>query len=362
MPLPAMPRLHAAILPRFTKWIIAIVSVTSAILLVFHTLYWHQGISAAERAIEDWSQAIRDRGGSVELAELHYGGYPFAFEVRAESVAIETMPSDLAWTWQGGAIHGRASIWTPNAITADLSGGHELRLTAQGTDTRSIVGFETAIAEIESSQGGVRFLEAALSNIHIHSTTLTKPVTIRSLGVSGVREHSPGDPVTLRLRGRIHQAQLPIVETTALSTVIEQIAWKLSAKGYLPRSLQGRDLASWRDNGGTIDVESLALRWGALTVDAEGTLSLDKRNRPLAALTATVRGHRVVIDSLVQAGRIRPAEGAAAKIGLSVFSDSAENGGIVLPLTAQNGWLTAGPLRIFPLHSLDFSWLGAPAP
>ena len=89
------------------------------------------------------------------------------------------------------------------------------------------------------------------------------------------------------------------------------------------------DIARWRDDGGTVEIESLAVRWGTLTVDARGTMSLDDRNRPLAALSATVRGHRAVVHSLVQAGTLRPSEGAAAKIALSVLSKSADNGGIV---------------------------------
>jgi hypothetical protein len=362
MSLPVLPRLRVGTFPRFTQWIIAFISVTSVILVVFHTWYWHQGISVTERTIEDWFQTIKSEGGIVRLTNLRFSGYPLAFEVKADSIAIQSASTGAAWTWRGGAIHGRAGIWSPNIITANLSDGHEWHSKPQGTNKQLRAGLVTAVAEIEISNSRIQSLNASLTGIHVVSTALAEHFTIESLDISGFGDLSPSDPPLLRLQGQARQTQLPIIKMPGLGSVIEKVTWNLYATGILPKSLGEHDIATWRDNGGTINVELFSLQWGILTINAEGTLSLDKRNRPIAALSATVRGHRAVIDSLVQFGQIRPVEGAAAKIGLGAFSESAENGGIVLPLTAQSGWLAAGPLRIFPLQPLDFSWLRPFAP
>ena len=123
-------------------------------------------------------------------------------------------------------------------------------------------------------------------------------------------------------------------------------------------SASAENLAAWCDDGGTVEIKSLALHWGTLTVDAKGTLSLDHRFRPIAALSATVRGHRALVDSLVRAGTIRPAQGARTKITLDVFSDPANGGSVTIPVTVQDGWFNSGPLQVFRL-SLVVSFPGA---
>lgn len=357
MPLPATPQFRAALSSPLLKGAVAATSVTIAIAVIGHTWYWQQGISAVEQTVAAWTDRIREQGGRVALSGLAYSGYPFSFEVSAEAIDIESASSGLVWSWRGGAAQGQARVWSPNTIAVHFTGNHEWRMEDEGNGNWSSMAIGNAVTDFTLSDGMLIRLIATLNDVRAVGNSLLGPVATESVMLSGNLENGVGSAPSFRTTGRLRQTCLPIADSFPLGTTIDQLAWNLTASAPLPSSATLQEVTAWRDDGGTIEIDSLALRWGTLTVDARGTLSLDDRYRPLAALSATVRGHRAAVDSLVQAGTIRPAEGAAAKIALSVFSDAAENGGIVLPLTAQDGWLTAGPVRISPLYPLD-SFLG----
>ena len=344
------------------KWLAAAASLTIAIIVIAHTWYWHQGISAAQQTVDDWTGAILDQGGRVELDGLTYGGYPFAFEIGAKSVLIETTSPSLVWAWRGAAIHGQANIWSPNVVSARLNASHQWLVRDERNTDWSSLTVGRANTDFTLSDGNLSRFTAVLNDIQISGSRLPGPVSTTSITLSANLDRGDHDEPLYRFTGRVRQTDLPISETFPISNTLDQLAWALTAPAPLPSSIAFEDIAMWRDDGGTVEIESLAVRWGDLTIDARGTLSLDDRNRPLAALSATVRGHRALVDSLVQAGALRPSEGAAAKIALSVLSKSADNGGIVLPLTAQNGWLTAGPLRLLQVQPLDLFWSGGKRP
>ena len=362
MTLPTTPRMRAALSSPLMKGLVAVASLTIAIIVIAHTWYWHQGISAAHQTVDAWKRAILDQGGRVELDGLMYGGYPFAFEIGAKSVLIETTSPSLAWSWRGTAIHGQASIWTPNVVSARLNAKHQWQVRNERDADWSSLTLAQATTNFTLSDGRLSQFIATLNDIQVAGSRLSKPVSITSIKLSANLENGAPDGPHYRFTGRVRQTDLPIAETFPIGSTLDQLAWALTAQAPLPSSLAFEDIAAWRDDGGTVEIESLSVRWGTLTIDARGTLSLDDRNRPLAALSATVRGHRAAVDSLVQAGTLRPSEGAAAKIALSVFSKSADNGGIVLPFTAQNGWLTAGPLRLLRVQPVDLFWGGGKRP
>lgn len=340
------------------RWLAAITSLTIAVCVIGHAWYWHRGISAIEQNIAIWADSIRAQGGRVAFGDLSFGGYPLSFVVHAKSVEIEsnsTQPgkSGVDWSWRGGSVHVWARVWNPAIIFAQFAGGHSWHGASESGDEWLNLKIEQTVTTVTLLRGELRRLSLELSDVQVASNLLLGAVTTEAASLSAdLNRESVGSP-RVHIAGRARHTRLPLSNTFPLGTTVDQLSWKLTSNAPLPPSVTLPAIKSWRDDGGSMEVEAISLRWGALTVDAQGTLSLDKKYRPLAALSATVRGHRAIVDSFVQAGTIRPAEGAAAKIALSVFSNSAENGGIELPLTAQDGWLTAGPLRLFRLHSLE---------
>ena len=333
---------------RLAKVATAATSVTLALLLIAHAWYWRAGVSLVEDTIAGWSDDIRERGGRVEIEGFTVGGYPLRFDVRAASVLVEAVGPPPAWSWRGDAVRAQAHVWEPGVVAVRLSGGHEWRVKDRNGASWTTVSADSLAVGFEIAGSELKSLKANLKDVVASRDGLAGSVTARSAFLSGAREKGAEVVGAFRLTGRVRQAELSLAPSIPLGAVVDRLTWDLVV-APLPASAGAEGLAAWRDDGGKVDVDSLALRWGALAVDAEGALSLDRRFRPLAAVTATVRGHRALIDSLVQAGRMGAVKGAAAKIAIGALSDPAEDGGIVVPLTVQNGWLTAGRWRVLRL-------------
>ena len=106
-----------------------------------------------------------------------------------------------------------------------------------------------------------------------------------------------------------------------------------------------------------IEVNRLALRWGPLEADGEGTLALDNANRPLGAMTARIRGYTETVDALAAAGVMRPRDAGTLKIALNLVARRSSSGGpgeLNVPITAQDGRLNVAGFSLLTLPPLQF--------
>ena len=136
-----------------------------------------------------------------------------------------------------------------------------------------------------------------------------------------------------------------------LGGTVDLIKAAIDVKGGWSAGPTNRQLDAWRLNGGTVEVRDTHIEFGSLKADVEGTLSLDDKLRPLGALTVTFLGLSEFIDRLQQNEIIRPRDAAAAKISITVLGDRTESGRVRIPLTAQFGRLSVGPLTVIDLPS-----------
>jgi hypothetical protein len=137
-----------------------------------------------------------------------------------------------------------------------------------------------------------------------------------------------------------------------LGGTVDLVRAAFDVKGTWSPGPVDRQLDAWRLNGGTVDVRDTRIEFGALRADIEGTLSLDDELRPLGAMTATFLGLPEFIDRLQQSEIIRPRDAAAAKVSINLLSDRTDSGRLRIPLTAQFGRLSVGPLSMGALPSV----------
>ena len=119
-------------------------------------------------------------------------------------------------------------------------------------------------------------------------------------------------------------------------------------KGALPPGQLVPALTHWRDDGGTIELQSLRLRWGSLLVDASGTLALDNALQPEGAFSAVITGQDAAVDVAVKTGALKPSDAGAAKAVLGLLARPNGNGdkALTLPMTIQNQRLYLGPAKL----------------
>ena len=140
---------------------------------------------------------------------------------------------------------------------------------------------------------------------------------------------------------------------------METVTVALQVMGRIASTFDAVALADWRDDGGTIEVTALAFTHGTLTVDASGTVALDRDLQPIGAFTAKAQGFLQAVDALQAAGVIAPRDAVTARIVLSalVRRDGAGAASLSVPVEIQAGLLHAGPVPILRLPKL--TWPGS---
>ncbi len=147
--------------------------------------------------------------------------------------------------------------------------------------------------------------------------------------------------------------KLPPVHVTPLADNIRYLRVVADLKGAVPpAAITSAWLEAWRQDGGDIDFRKLAFGHGDADVVSEGTLALDNELQPIAAFTAKVSGFAETIDTLIEAGYVRPQEGGMAKAVLGFLARTPKGGGaptLGAAISVQDRTLSVGPVKLMRL-------------
>jgi len=89
-----------------------------------------------------------------------------------------------------------------------------------------------------------------------------------------------------------------------------------------------------------------------LHAEGDGTLTLDEAMRPLGAFGTRLRGLSEFIDQLVRAGLINSRTASAVKISVGLLAARDASGVLAVPVSAQFGKLSVGPVVVADLPPL----------
>jgi hypothetical protein len=148
------------------------------------------------------------------------------------------------------------------------------------------------------------------------------------------------------------------VAVPGFGNTLSGFSFAAQMKGALPPGPLVPALAHWRDDGGTIELQSVRLRWGSLLVDASGTLALDKTLQPEGAFSTVITGQDAAVDVAVRTGALKPSDAGAAKAVLGLLARPQGNNGdkaITLPMTIQNQQLYLGPAKLATIPPIPWN-------
>ena len=270
------------------------------------------------------------------------------------------------WEWRSGAVEAQGGPFDYGEFTYRVTDGGWLRY--QG---RRAGGPLDAVAEVASGT--------------IWLNTRGEPdrgdVSVAGLRITLPDGESALHAATARLEGRHTAASAPYAQDGSID-----IAWSLDGLDLpaenagplgphiarfsaetriagtgaaLAQLGTGRAAATaWRDGNGRLVVQSLVLNWGPLRLKTSGALSLDEQMRPRGSLETRIQGYRETAQALVDAGLVRSKDIIPALIVLDFMAKPPKEGGpkaVTLPLVAERGRLSVGPVPIGKVPPLTFS-------
>ena len=316
-----------------------------------YTGYWFYIAGRLPDRIVAWAEARRGEGYAVHWDSLAIGGFPTSFHVTMTGASFAGA-RPLPFQARTAALIGKARPW--NLRRWQVTAPQALR--AEGPHEGDAV--TAATLDVTVAIGADKSARVAVTAQQIAGSGAASPVSIARADAQVVLpgrppadHHQDGARVTLQLSGVGLPRAVP-----SLGATVDYVTLAAVLKGAIPAGELRDALTTWRDDGGTIELEQGTLDWGKLAASAKGTLALDGTLQPIGALTATIENHDAVIDAAVASGTMRAQDANLAKVLLGLMAKPGPDGKkqLTLPVTLQNRRLYLGPAQIAVLPAITW--------
>jgi hypothetical protein len=334
--------------------------VAGLLLLLAATLAggWWYGAGRFGEQVDGWIAARRGEGWHIDASARRITGFPLRWTARFASLALT--PPNAAdrpppWSWQGHAVTISWSLLDRQGLHLGTSGTNSLDVASDGRKLPILLDGETidlrldlAAQPVQHAVGSAAHMALSMPDFAVSADRLGFDISFDPQATLDHKERAAtlsfdGDRVALSLPDR-QQAPLPLSGSLSASLM-----------GRPPAAPLAQAVAAWRDAGGTIELNRLDVRSGAVAVQADATIALDGEMRLLGAGTASISGFDKAVDELVASGHMAARDAPLAKIGFGALAKPDPKTGIAtvsLPVTAENGFLYLGPIKIAALKPL----------
>ena len=341
-------------------WIILLV--TPLLLAAADTLYWR----LVERNLEDgfaaWLAARRASGWTATVGQPARGGWPLAATLTVPTVSLKGGEPDIAGglTWDAERLVLRIGLAHPRLLEIASEGVQHLRF-AEGPE---VVYTADRLRIALPPQPGATPRSAEVTARDLRAGIPAGGDAGASLTVGSLRLHLEARPAAqagepaLAFLLNAEAIGPPASIARSLGPRIASLTLQGALDGPVPRMRALAERAArWRDGGGTLEIQRLAVNWGPLDLTASATLALDDQLQPMGTGSARVVGYAETLDALATRGTISRSAATAAKAVLSLLAHSPEDGSppdVEVPLTLQYRTLSMRQVPLVRLPELDW--------
>ena len=317
------------------------------LLLLFgaYTVAWFVVADRIAGSIVQWADDARSRNLDTTWQSLHVAGYPLAYQIELSDARLRDLTSGRALELHAPRLSGNARPWNFQLWEIDAPAG----LTAIAGPTAAPAATLTARA----AKGHVRLngernadIKVGLEEAALDAGRLAARSATISLSIPENAPRTHSEPA-FTLAVAVRELGLPTVPAP-LRSQIDEVALDLRVMGAIPDTAPRQAAEAWRDAGGTIELDSMAVRWGELGVTGSGTVTLDREMQPEGAFSGAIQGYDELMSAFSEAGLLRAGDARLARVALSLLAKPGPNGKpqIATSFTIQDGEMFLGPAKL----------------
>jgi len=342
---------------------LTMIAATVAVASFAWTLAWTWGARHVAARLEDWRQTQAQQGVTLAYESVAVKGWPFGWRVVVERPAASGAGA-AGWAWTGERLVAAVDPRDLSRIAIRLPGEQQARFGAGDLATHLAIRAARPEGTLRfDAAGRVERLDLDFEALELRRDGAAEALQVRSL-VVGLVPHRPAtadhrtDTLDVTLRASGVRLPAPVRPLEALGRDIAAAELDARVMGRIAGTRLADAVRIWRDDGGTLEIAKLAVDWGPLRVEGDGTLALDERDRPLGAGTARIAGYAETLDTLVAGGAVPSGVAAVAKIALNLLARQDPQGGgrptVRVPVSAQDGIVSVQNFRLFRVGPLAF--------
>jgi hypothetical protein len=337
-------------LRRKRLWLILPASLAVVALI---SLYWWISADRLADGFAAWMAARRSEGWTVSSGTPAIGGWPWAATLTAPAVALHDNEPDIPGgvTWSADRLVLRIVLWRPAILEIAPQGTQHLRVS-NGPDT-AFTAKRMRIAlhmsneppyDLDLTANVVRAPSLTIGTFHLHGELRPDAQSgAAALAFSLVAQSiAPPPPLSRTLGPRIAS----ITADGALGGPLPN-----------PQNTLAQRATDWRDGGGTVELQHIALVWGPLDLSGSATLSLDDQLQPMGTGVVHVVGYAETLDTLAARGLLTKPAATTAKAVLSLLAQVPDDNSapeVEVPLTLQYRTLSMRQVPLVRLPEVDW--------
>ncbi len=314
--------------------------------LAGYALWWWQAARTVEQGVRAWIEEQRANGALAEHGGLTVDGFPFTLRAAVEQPHLATRGAE----WRGARLIAEAAPWNVTQVALTFPGEHRLTLVQAGQPPLDVTARGGGSGQARWTLAG-RLEQLTLRFTDLMAQMAEWPMPIASLDVSAAQPPEPAEHTGTGLSVGLTANGMTLPENAppALGRDLRRAELSARVLGRPPRP-EPASLSAWSRDGGTVQLDRLAMDWGPLAVAMAGTLALDGELQPQAALTAEIHGAPAALNAIKP--MMRPNEAALARTVVAMLSRPTGPNGepvITAPVTVQDRTLFLGPLKVASL-------------
>jgi hypothetical protein len=318
-----------------------------------YSVFWWVAAGKIEDTVTTWQAESREQKLDVSWQAMRVAGYPFSFRLELSGVALKNEATNPPADLQAPSVTATVYPWNfhaawfaaPNGVEASLGQGaipvHINAEHAGGAVAQTSDGATTIWLSLYQAKADALVSLAARA---VHAWVIlpsAAPATHQDAGIAvGVVTHDLALPVT----------------PPGFSGPINDLGFGVTLMGAFPPGPLRQAATTWRNDGGTVELDNLRLRWGDMEINGSGTLALDNDLQPIGGFSGGVAGFDQLLNALVASGKVKASDARVARLALAMLAKAGPDGRpeISTSLTIQNGEMYLGPAKLGPAPRIDW--------
>jgi hypothetical protein len=311
-----------------------------------YSAYWFVAAGRIADGIGEGAKSLRAQNLDLSWNAIRVGGFPLAFRIELSEAHLNVRATTPAVDVRAPSLSGSARPW--NFRVWMLAAPDGLSATAGPADGAvAKLSARAASGSVAVSVEGGATLWLGLSE-----PTADAGVRLAARDADLWLDLPPHPPQThteraLGIALAVRELTLPDVPAP-FGNPLDEIALGATVMGAIPAGPPRQAAATWRDAGGTIELDHFAARWDTLAISGAGTLALDLDLQPIGGFSGAVEGYEELMAALVAAGRMRAGDARLARLALTMLAKAGPTGrpAISTSFTIQNGEMFLGPAKL----------------
>jgi hypothetical protein len=329
------------------------------LLLIGDVVYWRFAVRQLQAGYQAWIHQRQAAGWKTTVGQTAEGGWPLSATLTITGLALQGGAPDIieGVRWSADRITLRSDLWHPTALVISVAGeqrlgvgpGPDLPVTADRLD--ATLGLH--LGEVPHA------VDLVARNLRAGPGDPANTLTVGLLQTHVTLDPSPAqDHPSAAFSVSAEAIGLPQAVKWPLGPILSSFTIDGSLIGAMPLGHGLTQAATaWRDAGGSLEIQHLALGWGPLGLTASATLALDDQLQPMGAGTSRIIGYAATLDALAKNGVLSRSAVVAAKAVLSLLAGSPDDNApseVDVPLTLQYRTLSMRQVPLVRLPELDW--------